>query len=150
MSTTEEHNIVNNHIEFPSLKEWGNSEWRSHAACYGSNTNDFFPDETGFVGNSKVAKSKLVCYTCRVREDCLGFAISNNIKHGVWGGLSPSDRRKVNAGNLSVATKTTVATVVRHLTVLKIRDKASEIARMARVTKEEAEEMLKDPKNTYI
>lgn len=141
---------LNNHIDLPSLKDWGESEWRRHAACYGGNTGDFFPDEIGFVGNFKVSKSKLVCFSCRVRDECLGFAVSNNIKHGVWGGLSTSDRRHVNASNVSSATKTTVHTVVKHLAIVKVRDKVSELARIARVSKEEAEEMLKAPKSTYI
>lgn len=35
-----------------------------------------------------------VCRTCPVREKCLDFAVKNNMKYGIWGGLNPVQRRR--------------------------------------------------------
>lgn len=37
--------------------------------------------------------AKLVCRRCPVREQCLAFALENNEPHGVWGGMTPDQRK---------------------------------------------------------
>lgn len=53
---------------------------------------DFFP---GRGQSSQPAKE--VCAKCRVREECLEFALENVIQHGVWGGLTERQRRPLRA-----------------------------------------------------
>lgn len=68
--------------------------WMKDAACKGADTELFFPDtRTGVVEN--ISKAKRYCFTCPVRLDCLSYAFAHNIRYGVWGGYSRSQRYKV-------------------------------------------------------
>lgn len=68
--------------------------WEEHASCAGRDdlVTTFFP-EVGGNGNSTPAKA--ICRGCPVRIDCLDFALRHRIEHGVWGGKSPSERKKL-------------------------------------------------------
>lgn len=50
----------------------------------------FFPEK----GESARA-AKQVCRRCRVRAECLDYAIEHNELFGVWGGTSERDRRLI-------------------------------------------------------
>ena len=68
--------------------------WRDAAACAGSG--DLFFPEKGRTDQAEAARQ--VCAGCPVRRQCLGFALENEERHGVWGGLTERERRKVKAG----------------------------------------------------
>ncbi|MEZ5311676.1 MAG: WhiB family transcriptional regulator [Microthrixaceae bacterium] len=36
-----------------------------------------------------------VCATCPVKTQCLEYALANRIDHGVWGGTSERERRRI-------------------------------------------------------
>ncbi len=65
-------------------------EWQDDANCTGANANLFFPERGASTG-----KAKLICRECRVRPECLEFAISTREKFGIWGGMSERERRRV-------------------------------------------------------
>jgi WhiB family transcriptional regulator, redox-sensing transcriptional regulator len=89
-----------NLIELPMLRNWGDDEWRKRSACSGGNTNLFFPTKEDHSSCShQIAMSRLICVTCPVRLECLKFALENNEKHGIWGGIVPRDRRKLDINN---------------------------------------------------
>jgi WhiB family redox-sensing transcriptional regulator len=50
----------------------------------------FFPSDG--VG---VEVAKRLCVTCAVRTECLEYALRNRIDHGVWGGTSERERRRI-------------------------------------------------------
>ncbi len=50
----------------------------------------FFPSDG--VG---VEVARRVCADCPVKEMCLEYALSNRIDHGVWGGCSERERRRI-------------------------------------------------------
>lgn len=53
-------------------------------------------DEIGREEREAVAKA--ICIdSCPFRFSCLEYALLNNEKHGVWGGMSPGDRREFKA-----------------------------------------------------
>jgi len=52
----------------------------------------FSDNETG-VHDYRVAK--IFCKTCPVRNECLQYAIVANEVHGIWGGLTYKERRKL-------------------------------------------------------
>jgi len=50
----------------------------------------FFPSDG--VG---VEKAKKICSECPVRTKCLEYALKNRVDHGVWGGTSERQRRRI-------------------------------------------------------
>ena len=40
-------------------------------------------------------EAKKVCLTCEVRDECLEYALMNDERFGIWGGLSERERRKL-------------------------------------------------------
>ena len=50
----------------------------------------FFPSDG--VG---VEVAKKVCEDCPSKELCLDYALANRIDHGVWGGTSERQRRRI-------------------------------------------------------
>jgi len=67
-------------------------DWRSIAECLFADPDLFFPMSSSGKALQQVAEAKEVCARCRVRRDCLGFALMTNQRHGVWGGLSEEER----------------------------------------------------------
>lgn len=68
----------------------GTDRWQVRAACRTMDPELFFPER----GETQ-AEAKAVCATCPVRRDCLKYAIDNCERHGIWGGLSERERRKI-------------------------------------------------------
>jgi WhiB family redox-sensing transcriptional regulator len=69
-------------------------DWREDALCPQTDPDAFFPDKGG---SSRPAKQ--ICGRCSVRLACLSYALENGIREGIWGGLSPSERRQYAADN---------------------------------------------------
>jgi WhiB family redox-sensing transcriptional regulator len=42
-----------------------------------------------------VEVARRICATCPVREQCLEYALQFRIDHGVWGGCSERERRRI-------------------------------------------------------
>ncbi len=51
---------------------------------------DFFSDH--YTGSYNAVK---FCQDCSVKEECLQYAIQNEIYHGIWGGVSQNSRKKM-------------------------------------------------------
>lgn len=66
------------------------SSWMSKGKCRELPPELFFPSDG--VG---VEVAKKICFSCRVRDTCLEYAIVNHIDHGVWGGASERERRRI-------------------------------------------------------
>jgi len=64
--------------------------WHQHGACRGADPNLFFP-----ARGESVKEAKAVCARCPVRAECLEYALTNQEKFGVWGGLSERERRQL-------------------------------------------------------
>lgn len=62
--------------------------WRKLARCAEVFPDLFHPDKGG---SSREAKR--VCVNCEVRSQCLEYAIANDERYGIWGGLSERERR---------------------------------------------------------
>ncbi|MDX1449778.1 MAG: WhiB family transcriptional regulator, partial [Acidimicrobiia bacterium] len=41
------------------------------------------------------ALAKKTCSRCAVRADCLSYAMETNQSEGIWGGLTPRERRSL-------------------------------------------------------
>ena len=69
-------------------------KWRKQAACAGAPIETFiFHDDVKYSKTTKL-KALEYCNSCPVKQDCLRFAYNNNIQHGVYGGLTPRERRR--------------------------------------------------------
>jgi WhiB family redox-sensing transcriptional regulator len=64
-------------------------DWREAAACRGEDPERWFPHASAHAG---IADAKAVCAGCVVRTECLQWAIVQRMKHGVWGGLTETER----------------------------------------------------------
>jgi WhiB family transcriptional regulator, redox-sensing transcriptional regulator len=66
------------------------TNWMARGNCRFEPPATFFPSDG--VG---VELAKRICGTCAVREQCLEYALDNRIDHGVWGGTSERQRRRM-------------------------------------------------------
>jgi len=64
--------------------------WMAQGNCREHPPTTFFPSDG--VG---VELAKRICATCPVNEPCLEYALENRIDHGVWGGTSERQRRRI-------------------------------------------------------
>ena len=67
-----------------------NTNWMEKSACIDVSPDVFFPSDG--VG---VIAAKNICVNCSVVTSCLEYALQNQIDHGVWGGSSERQRRKI-------------------------------------------------------
>jgi WhiB family transcriptional regulator, redox-sensing transcriptional regulator len=67
------------------------------AACQSADPELFFPVAGGGASLADIARAKAVCAACRVREQCLNYAIESGQAHGVWGGTTVDERRAIAA-----------------------------------------------------
>ena len=65
-------------------------EWMAQAACRNEPPATFFPSDG--VG---VEVARRICADCPVKRPCLEYALHNRIDHGVWGGASERERRRI-------------------------------------------------------
>ncbi len=66
------------------------TSWMARGNCRYEPPSTFFPSDG--VG---VEAAKRLCETCSVKEQCLEYALENRIDHGVWGGTSERQRRRI-------------------------------------------------------
>lgn len=79
------------------MSEFGVERWMDDAACLvASDAEVFFPKNEDEAIATHVAKT--YCATCAVTAECLRYAIEERIDHGVWGGLTSKERRKLRKG----------------------------------------------------
>lgn len=86
----------------PSNIQGLRGEWATRAACNGVDANLFFPIGTIDLAIEQTELAKAVCRSCEVRKACGGFAISNNIIDGVWGGLDETERLELRKSKNNV------------------------------------------------
>ena len=64
--------------------------WVGEALCAQTDPEAFFPEK-----GAKNAEAKAVCDLCPVAAECLTYALDNNERFGIWGGLSERERRRL-------------------------------------------------------
>ena len=68
-------------------------DWWDAAACGTADPEMFFPVSAFGPGMDEIARAKAVCASCRVRRQCLQYALATHQVHGVWGGTTEEERR---------------------------------------------------------
>jgi WhiB family transcriptional regulator, redox-sensing transcriptional regulator len=64
--------------------------WQEKALCAQTDPEAFFPEKGG-----STREAKRVCSSCEVRAECLEYALENDERFGIWGGLSERERRRM-------------------------------------------------------
>lgn len=64
--------------------------WQADALCAQTDPEAFFPEKGG-----STREAKRICEQCEVRAECLDYALQNDERFGIWGGLSERERRKL-------------------------------------------------------
>ncbi|MCC9194180.1 MULTISPECIES: WhiB family transcriptional regulator [Arthrobacter] len=73
-----------------SYADEGDLGWQADALCAQTDPEAFFPEKGGSTRDAKK-----VCAACNVRSQCLEYALSNDERFGIWGGLSERERRRL-------------------------------------------------------
>jgi WhiB family redox-sensing transcriptional regulator len=71
-------------------------EWREDASCLAYPAVLFFgmdDTETPMERRQREERAKTVCATCRVRQECLDYALTMREPYGIWGGLTEVERK---------------------------------------------------------
>ena len=63
-------------------------ELKSRSHCKGGNLEIFYPER-----GASTKPAEEICGCCKLKDQCGEFAIVNNEKFGIWGGLSERQRR---------------------------------------------------------
>jgi WhiB family redox-sensing transcriptional regulator len=64
--------------------------WQADSLCAQTDPEAFFPEKGG-----STREAKKICTTCEVKQQCLEYALQNDERFGIWGGLSERERRKL-------------------------------------------------------
>jgi len=75
----------------PALAE--EDQWQERALCAQTDPEAFFPEKGG-----STREAKRICLGCEVRDECLDYALANDERFGIWGGLSERERRRIKRG----------------------------------------------------
>ena len=65
-------------------------KWMARGLCSHLPPSTFFPRD-----GAGVELARKICADCPVREHCLEHALVNRMDHGVWGGCSERERRRI-------------------------------------------------------
>ncbi len=65
-------------------------DWKDDGLCREVPPSTFFPHEAHGVD-----VARRICATCPVQAPCLEYALVERIDHGVWGGASERERRRI-------------------------------------------------------
>ncbi|TDS86471.1 WhiB family transcriptional regulator [Nesterenkonia aurantiaca] len=74
----------------PTEEIEGELAWQVDALCAQTDPEAFFPEKGGSTRDAKK-----VCGACNVKQECLEYALGNDERFGIWGGLSERERRKL-------------------------------------------------------
>lgn len=75
---------------FGDTADDGQLAWQADALCAQTDPEAFFPEKGGSTRDAKK-----VCGACLVQEQCLEYALANDERFGIWGGLSERERRRL-------------------------------------------------------
>lgn len=70
--------------------------WTKYAECTDPSVNpDWFFPEAKTADAYEIATALRICASCRVKNQCLNYAIETYPNDGIWGGVRPSQLKKL-------------------------------------------------------
>lgn len=82
--------VIDGMLDAGVAEEEGALGWQERSLCAQTDPEAFFPEKGG-----STREAKKVCVGCEVRAECLEYALANDERFGIWGGLSERERRKL-------------------------------------------------------
>ena len=70
------------------------TDWTDDALC-AQTGGDWYADETPARNSPDVKHAKQVCALCCVATHCLEYALANDERFGIWGGLTAKQRQRI-------------------------------------------------------
>jgi WhiB family redox-sensing transcriptional regulator len=77
-------------LSLPFVGNFRTTEWMDLGLCRDNAPEIFFPSD-----GAGVEKARKICGRCEVKDLCLEYALVEEIEHGVWGGASERERRRI-------------------------------------------------------
>lgn len=81
-------------LGIPGVRRQGDDDgalaWQADALCAQTDPEAFFPEKGGSTRDAKK-----ICAQCEVKAECLEYALANDERFGIWGGLSERERRRL-------------------------------------------------------
>ncbi|GAA4972882.1 WhiB family redox-sensing transcriptional regulator [Nonomuraea thailandensis] len=71
--------------------------WADRAACGTHDPDLFFPLAWETLSTAQAADVRSICAACAVRRPCLEWALATGEADGMWGGVTPRERRRMRA-----------------------------------------------------
>lgn len=68
-------------------------DWMVHALCF--TDKEIKPKIFSPPKGSSGSEAKKVCDICPVKVDCLEYAIANHENENIWGGKTPTERKRM-------------------------------------------------------
>jgi WhiB family transcriptional regulator, redox-sensing transcriptional regulator len=78
--------------------------WWSRAACSTSDPELFFPISSSGPALTQVRRAKAICARCEIQQACFEYALDAGPIHGIWGGTTEEERRRLSNGNSRAGT----------------------------------------------
>jgi WhiB family redox-sensing transcriptional regulator len=85
--------LVPLHERFDVESDEDDDQWQERGLCAQTDPEAFFPEKGG-----STREAKRICQGCEVRDRCLEYALANDERFGIWGGLSERERRRLKRG----------------------------------------------------
>ncbi|WP_371551537.1 WhiB family transcriptional regulator [Streptomyces sp. NBC_00554] len=90
--------ITTNDSPAPTIRGIADHSWQERGRCHGMPAKEI--DELFFHAardRAAIDAAKAICGSCPVKKACFDYALDNEIRHGMWGGLTEDERRPWHA-----------------------------------------------------
>ena len=77
-------------IEHDDERTDPSTAWADFGRCSGVDPDVFFPRR-----GEDTSRAKSLCRQCPVRSECLEWALETQQKHGIWGGMTEGQLRRL-------------------------------------------------------
>lgn len=78
--------------------DFTDEKWMEDSKCSDEDLKLFFPDKDKEMGIN-TRKAKNICESCSVKEECRDYAILHKIEYGIWGAMTPNQRKNFKKEN---------------------------------------------------
>jgi WhiB family redox-sensing transcriptional regulator len=90
--------ITTNDTPAPTIRGIADHSWQERGRCHGLPAKEI--DKLFFHAarnHRAIAEAKAICGGCPVKKACFDYALDNEIRQGMWGGLTEDERRPWHA-----------------------------------------------------